>query len=168
MPTEKRLLKVFLCHSSQDKPVVRELYQRLLTEGWIDPWLDEKKILPGQDWDFEIRRAVGKSDVVVVGLSGNSVNKEGYIQKEIKLALDVADEKPEGTIFIIPFRLEGCDVPQRLRKYHWVNYFEADGYRQIIKSLQTRAFSLDIKVRTVRGLSERETDILLSVVHEKA
>ena len=30
MPTEKRLLKVFLCHASQDKSIVRELYQRLL------------------------------------------------------------------------------------------------------------------------------------------
>jgi len=40
MPTEKRLLKVFLCHAPHNTPVVRELYQRLLAEGWIDPWLD--------------------------------------------------------------------------------------------------------------------------------
>ena len=39
MPDRK--LRVFLCHASQDKPVVRELYQRLLAEGWIDPWMDE-------------------------------------------------------------------------------------------------------------------------------
>jgi len=43
MPTEKRLLKVFLCHASQDKPIVREFYQRLLAEDWINPWLDEEK-----------------------------------------------------------------------------------------------------------------------------
>jgi len=48
--TESRKLRVFLCHSSQDKPIVRELYQRLLAEGWIDPWLDEEKLFPGQDW----------------------------------------------------------------------------------------------------------------------
>jgi hypothetical protein len=41
--------RVFLCHDSQDKPIVRELYQRLLAvpqgddKGWIDPWLDEEK-----------------------------------------------------------------------------------------------------------------------------
>ena len=46
MPTTDRKLRVFLCHSSQDKPIVRELYQRLLAEGWIDPWLDEEKLLP--------------------------------------------------------------------------------------------------------------------------
>jgi hypothetical protein len=37
MPTTDplRKLRVFLCHASQDKPIVRELYQRLLAEGWI-------------------------------------------------------------------------------------------------------------------------------------
>ena len=43
MLTIDRKLRVFLCHASQDKPVVRELYQRLLAESWIDPWLDEEK-----------------------------------------------------------------------------------------------------------------------------
>jgi hypothetical protein len=43
-----RKLRVFLGHSSQDKPIVRELYQRLSAEGWIDPWLDSAKLLPGQ------------------------------------------------------------------------------------------------------------------------
>ena len=55
MPDRK--LRVFLCHSSQDKPIVRELYQRLNAESWIDPWLDEAKLLPGQDWDMEIEKA---------------------------------------------------------------------------------------------------------------
>jgi hypothetical protein len=36
---------------------VRELCQRLLAEGWIDPWLDEEKLLQGQDWDMEIEKA---------------------------------------------------------------------------------------------------------------
>ena len=51
-----------LCHASQDKPIVRELHQRLLTEAWIDPWLDEKKLLPGQDWRIEIEEAVETAD----------------------------------------------------------------------------------------------------------
>ncbi len=42
MPTTDRKLRVFLCHASQDEPAVRELYQRFLAEGWIDPWLDEE------------------------------------------------------------------------------------------------------------------------------
>ena len=42
MPSKQKL-RVFLCHASQDKPIVRELYQRLNAEGWIEPWLDERK-----------------------------------------------------------------------------------------------------------------------------
>ena len=59
-----RKLRVFLCHSSQDKPIVRGLYQRLLTvpqgddKGWIDPWLDEERLFPSQDWDREIKKTV--------------------------------------------------------------------------------------------------------------
>lgn len=165
--TEPRKLRVFLCHASQDKPVVRELYQRLSEEGWVDPWLDEKKILGGQDWDLEIQKAVRSSDVVLVGFSKESINKEGYIQKEIKLALDVAEEKPDGTIFIIPVRFESCLLPSRLSKYHWVNYYEPDGYRQIIKSLQSRAISLNISIVYKIPLSDRELEVLLLLAKGK-
>ncbi len=36
-------LRVFLCHASADEPAVRELYQRLSTDG-IDAWLDEENL----------------------------------------------------------------------------------------------------------------------------
>src|SRR2546426_12139822 len=104
-PSKRRPLRVFLCHASSDKPAVRVLYERLRTRN-IRPWLDEKMLLPGQDWDLEIKKAVHNSDVVVVCLSRSSITKEGYVQKEIRFALDVAAEKPEGTIFVIPVRLE--------------------------------------------------------------
>lgn len=41
--TTNRPLRVFLCHSSADKPAVRELYQKLRAEPWIEPWLDEEE-----------------------------------------------------------------------------------------------------------------------------
>jgi hypothetical protein len=121
--TENRKLKVFLCHSKDDKPKVRKLYKRLIADGF-DTWLDEEKLMPGQDWDLEIRKAVRNSDTVVVCLSKDSTTKEGYIQKEIRFALDVADEKPEGTIFLIPVRLEDCSVPNRISRFQWVDLFK--------------------------------------------
>ena len=80
--TENRKLKVFLCHSKDDKIKVRRLFHRLIADGF-DAWLDEEKLLPGQDWDLEIRKAVRESDVVVVCLSNSSITKAGYVQKEI-------------------------------------------------------------------------------------
>ncbi len=49
MKSVDRPLRVFLYHSSNDKPAVRELYQKLRAELWIQPWLDEEELYPGQD-----------------------------------------------------------------------------------------------------------------------
>lgn len=139
-------LKVFLCHSSGDKQVVRKLYQQLRVKKGIDPWLDEVKLLPGVDWNREISLALQESDVVIVCLSKTSINKEGYVQKEIRRALDVAEEKPDGTIFIIPLRVEDCEVPQRLSQWQWVNYYEDGAFERLISALQRRAKSIDIEI----------------------
>jgi serine/threonine protein kinase len=126
---------VFLAHSSQDKPAVRDLHSRLIAAGHV-PWLDEEEILPGQDWDFEIRKALTSVDCVIVCLSKNSVTKIGYIQKEVKRALDIADEYPESEIFVLPVRLEECEVPSRLRKLQYVDIFSPRGFQLILASLQ--------------------------------
>ena len=148
-----RTLHVFLCHSSGDKPAVRELYQRLCAEG-IDAWLDEEKLLPGQDWQCEIPKAVRTSDVVIVCLSRGSITKAGYVQREIKFALDVADEQPEGAIFLIPAKLEECEVPDRLSRWQWVNLYEAKGYERLMRALRTRAEAPGIGLSPVQAIPQ--------------
>ena len=139
-----RSLRVFLCHASGDKPAVRELYRRLSIPG-VDPWLDEENLLAGQDWEREIKNAVRNSDAVIVCLSRQSVTKEGYVRKEIQEALEVTKEKTAGTIFLIPLKLEECDVPEELRAKQWVNYFEEHGYERLMRALTERANKLGLK-----------------------
>ena len=153
MPTNRRL-NVFLCHSSQDKPAVRVLYDALKAEGWIDPWLDKAKILPGQDWRMVIEKAVEESDMVIVCLSKHSITKEGFVQKEIRYAYDIALEKPEGIIFLIPLRLEECEVPRGLRSLQWVDYFgkdKKDNYQDLLEAMRHRARSLGIVVEKTKN-----------------
>ena len=76
-------LKVFLCHPHANRGPVRSLYTRLTKEG-VDRWLDKAKLLPGQDWEFEICKAVCEADVVVVCLS-KQFNQAGFRPKEIRL-----------------------------------------------------------------------------------
>lgn len=137
---EPRPLRVFLCHAKEDKPKVRELYRRLHADG-VEVWLDEKNLLPGQDWRVEIPRAVREADVVIVCMSSVSARKEGFVQAEINFALDKALEKPEGTIYIIPAKLEECDVPEKLSRWQCVNLFEdyEGGYEMLMLSLKLRA-----------------------------
>jgi S-DNA-T family DNA segregation ATPase FtsK/SpoIIIE len=133
---------------------MRKLYGKLIEDN-IDVWFDEERLLPGQDWDIEIQKAVRLSDVVIICLSANSITKEGYVQKEIKIALDVAEEKPEGTIFIVPVRLEACEVPNRLKRWQWIDLFssEADidnnNYKKLIKSIEVRAEQIQAALRLV-------------------
>jgi TIR domain len=143
--TSPRRLRVFLCHAVEDKPAVRNLSQRL-GDCNIDSWLDEKNILPGQDWEYEIRRAVRNVDAVIVCLSLNSINKTGYVHKELKLVLDEADKRPEGTIFIIPLRLEDCDLPERLKPYQAVDYFVEGGFDKVVLALKHQSESLKEKI----------------------
>lgn len=144
---EARPLNVFIAHASQDKPAVRELYQALSKETWISPWLDEEELLPGMDWDYEIYKAFRDADVIIACLSKESVAKEGYVQREFKRALSYAEEKPEGTIYVIPLRLDDCTPPRKLNKYQWVDYFESNAQEKLLKSLRIRAEGLGILLK---------------------
>ncbi len=150
-----RKLKVFLCHSSGDKPAVRDLYKRLQTADF-EPWLDEEDLLPGQDWEQEIPKAVRSSDAILVCLSRSSITKEGYVQKEIAVALDVAAEKPEGVIFLIPLKLEPCEMPERLKRWQACMLSEERGYERLLRSLNVRAGALDITVSSALAPSLSE------------
>ncbi len=149
MPETKRPLKVFLCHAHADRDAVHTLYARLKREG-VDAWLDKEKLLPGADWQLEIRKAVHEADVVIVCLS-KQFNQAGFRQKEVRIALDTAMEQPEGEIFIIPARLEECENLESLSKWHWVNLFEVDGYHKLIRALRARADRIGATLRIRRG-----------------
>ncbi len=125
-------MRLFLCHSSADKAKVRALHARLRADG-LEPWLDAVDLLPGQNWHREIRNTIRRSDAVIVCLSRESIGRRGYVNREIKFALDVAEEFPEGEIFVVPVRLEECEIPQRLQHLHCVDLFEEGGYEVLTR-----------------------------------
>ena len=148
--TDSKLIP-FLCYSKENSTGVREFRERLKAETWIDPWFDEEDILPGEKWVGSVSEAVHNSHAVIIFLSSFAVRTEGFFHVELKLALDAAAEKPDGTIFIIPIRLDACDVPDRLQPYQYVDYFgDAEHkdrvYTSLIKALKVRAGDLGIKV----------------------
>src|SRR5262249_5317871 len=101
----------------------------------VDPWLDAMNILPGQKWREEISEAIRSTDGFLACFSRVAVSKVGYINRELKEALEVADGQPEGKMFLVPVRLEKCELPQRLREIQWVDYFQKDGFDFLKKSL---------------------------------
>ena len=135
MPLLKRQLNVFLIHTHRDRETVHDLYAHLAKDG-IKPWLDAERLLAGQDWKYEIRRTILISDVVIVCLSKKFIRHQGYCQEELKIALKKANLLPIGETFIVPVRLEKCDTPEPLRRWHRVDLFEANGYKKLTRSLR--------------------------------
>jgi hypothetical protein len=151
MPQTKHPIKVFLSYARNDLAAVHSLYSRLKKAG-VDVWFDKEELIPGSDWELEIRKAVRSADVVIVCLS-NEFNQAGFRQKEVRLALDTAMEKPEGDIFIIPARLEECESAESLSKWQWVDLFEVNGYQRLIQALHRRADSIGATLPSPRGRS---------------
>ena len=126
--------KVFLCYAGPDREKVFQLYERLTKDGF-KPWMDKKDLIPGQDWQHEIRRAISSADYFVACLS-LQFRRRTFGHKEIKLALDVLDTMLEGTIYLIPVRLEDCVIEDRLSGSQWVDLFEPEGYDKLVKALR--------------------------------
>ena len=128
-------LRIFLLHARSDEDAVFLLYRRLTRDG-ADVWLDRVKLRPGQDWQYEIRRAIYSSDFVIACLSKQFNQQGGYRHEELRIAVEKANLLPEDEIFIIPARLESCDMPEALRRWQRVDLFEADGYKKLIGAIK--------------------------------
>jgi len=125
---------VFLSYAKEDKPKVSRFYSRLKKDN-LNPWIDDHYLFPGSDWDQVVRKTIRNCRFFIVFLSSNAINKRGYIQREIREALAVAEELPEDKVFIIPVRIETCEVPERLKKWQWIDMFKKGGYNKLCATI---------------------------------
>jgi len=107
--------RVFIAYVFEDALAAERLYRELLTGGY-DPWLDKRKLLPGQNWPRAIEQAIEVSDFFIACFSRNAVSKTGQFQSELRYALDCARRMPLEEIFLIPVRLEECVMPRPIRQ----------------------------------------------------
>lgn len=127
--------QVFISYARPDQQVAVEVYEALLASGF-SPWLDERKIKGGQNWEFEIQRALEKSTIVIILWSQHSKDRRGYVQKEIKLALDKLQEKLVDDIFIVPVLLDQTlEIPEQLQNIHCLNYNEPDFLKRMDEAI---------------------------------
>lgn len=135
MRTTTKEERIFLSYTRADEERVRKLYQRMKKVG-LNPWMDKQDILPGEVWENVIIKTIKEAPFFLACLSNNSINKRGIIQAEIKTALKVWQEKLDDDIYLIPVKLEECEVPTSLTKFQWVNLFEEDGFEQLVNAIK--------------------------------
>ena len=127
--------RIFLSYAHEDQAKVADVYDRLVDAGYR-PWLDKRDILPGEQWDLAINKAIRDSDFFLVCLSARSVGRRGFLQREIKTALERWQEMLDEDIYLIPVRLEEHDVPEALAKLQWVDLFEPEGWSRLLRAIQ--------------------------------
>lgn len=120
---------VFLCYAREDFERVFALYALLKRLG-LRPWLDKYDITGGELWQPAIEKAVRGADFFIASFSNASVRKSGFVQREYRFALDALAERPPGSIFVIPVRLDDCELPDlrgtgvKLSDIQWVDLFQ--------------------------------------------
>lgn len=127
--------RVFIAYAREDADTAERLCDALEATGFM-PWMDSRKLLPGQNWPRAIENAIENSDFFVACFSSASVNKKGGFQAEIRYALDCARRMPLDEIFLVPVRLDLCRVPGSIqREFQYVDLFP--DWRQGIRRLVT-------------------------------
>lgn len=115
--------RVFLAYVAEDLGLVRRLRDGLAAAGCA-PWLDKDQLLAGQNWPRAIERAIAMADVFVACFSPRSIVKRGQFQSELRYALNCAARLPMEEVFVVPVRLEPCQVPQQISgQWQYIDLF---------------------------------------------
>lgn len=132
---------VFISYGREDVAAARQLHADLVAAG-VHPWMDELNLLPGQRWREAIKSAIEQSRFFIALLSTRTVDRRGYVHRELVDALEVLDTYPEHDIYLIPARLDDCRPTHRkLQDLHWVDLFPQweSGVRRITASIREAA-----------------------------
>ena len=133
-----RKARIFISYAKEDAGSAERLFSQLTSHGFA-AWLDNHKLLPGQNWQQRIEDAIASADFFIACFSSLSVRKRGGFQVEIRHALHFADSLPLDEVYFIPVRLDACRVPLRIqRETQYVDLFpdwEA-GFQRIIEIIE--------------------------------
>jgi hypothetical protein len=133
-------LRVFIAYATEDISAAERLFNLLRSRGYA-PWLDRRRLLPGQNWPRRIEDAIANADFFIACFSSNSVKKRGGFQAEVRYALDCASRLPIDDVFLIPVRLDECRVPARIqRETQYVDLFpDFDaGVERVVATIEAR------------------------------
>ena len=165
------LCRPFISYAKEDRAVAERLCSDLRALG-ADPWLDVHKLRGGESWRDVVVAALRCATHILILISKSSVSKTGFVQSEVRLALELLEMVPPGKVFVVPIRLDES-IPQhdRLNELHWIdlyqNYFAA--LTQIAYSLNLPTSLTSHSMASTRAMHQGAglLDSVLSVTHSQ-
>jgi TIR domain len=126
--------RIPVSYAREDQAPVESLVSFLRAAGY-DIWFDKDSLHAGQDWRRAIEQEIARADLLIICLSKNSVDKTGFVQKEMRLAVQQAELRPDSQVYIIPVSLDGCPVPQALERWQVLDLREPDAGGRLLKAI---------------------------------
>lgn len=139
-------MKVFISHSSIDKPFVERLARDLLSGEGIDAWLDKWEILPGDRIPDKLEEGLSSANVFLLVLSPESVKsqwvsyeKDAWLTAQVEEEKLAKAEKRTPSRHLIPVLYKDCEKPFFLQSFLHVsindqNYDE--GFQQLVRGIR--------------------------------
>jgi hypothetical protein len=132
---KRRSVKVFICYCKQDYAQAQALYGRL-SEAGVDAWIDRRKLVLGDDFEHEIKKAVIGADAFVACLRPG-FDDIGFRQKEVRWGIEALQLRPPGRGFIIPFIIQPCDLPAWCTAIHAGSDLSAAAqFEEVLRALE--------------------------------
>jgi hypothetical protein len=126
-------IKVFLCHTSADKPFVRQVAHDLRARGY-GAWLDEVEIKAGQSLIAEISKGITESRYMLVFFSTESASSQWM---KIEYYNKLIEEIRRNQVSVIPVMIDDCEIPVPLRDKKYADFRKdySDGLREVLSAL---------------------------------
>ena len=165
MNTMNNKKNIFISYAHEDSDAANRLFNELkefddTDDPHLELFLDKKSIKPGQKWKGVIENAIKSSQYFIILLSKNSIDKNSYVQEEVKVAKDIAKELPDSEIYIIPIRLDDCQISEPLQELHTVDFFPdwKAGFENVLDSMG---------IKKLERLPKHHWENLLTAIDQK-
>lgn len=153
---------IFLSYAREDEGEALRIHDKLKTLGF-DVWIDQRNLRPGQEWEPLIWAAASKARLFCILLSNKSVNKSGFIRKEMRFALDKWKEKLSDDIYLVPCLIENIDPPNEFRHIQYQKLLTDEDFENFVANLRTILNVNNEKRDAGEGVPHFEN---ISILHE--
>src|SRR5947207_5592242 len=116
-------MRPFLSYAREDADTAIQL-RNALKARHVNVWMDRYELKGGENWKKAIKQALKGCSHFLALISHHSVSKRGYVQKELRTAIELLSELPPDSIYLVPIRLDtSVPVHEELRELHWIDLF---------------------------------------------
>ena len=123
--------RLFVCRAAMDRASAEETCQRLERAG-----LNLELIGLSNGHEGEAENAIASARFVLVFFSNRSTSDQ-TLDQQLDTALRLAPARSRDRVFIIPVRLDKCDVPGTVDHLQLIDLFREEGFGQIVDVIRS-------------------------------